>query len=124
MAAAKYQVYRYRWVAILAYCLVWFIAQPVWLAFAPISSTVRQAFFLTGVSETAITLLVISSLATEIIVSIPIGIIVDKKGWVFLHWDRSNPNHIRGDSQGLFTRHQLAPLLPVSTGIGDGLRLR
>ncbi|MEM2959671.1 MAG: hypothetical protein QW261_15325, partial [Candidatus Jordarchaeaceae archaeon] len=78
MASVKYQVYRYRWVAILAYCLVWFIAQPVWLAFAPISSTIRQAFFLTGVSESAITLLVIISLIAEIIVSIPIGVLVDK----------------------------------------------
>ncbi|MBS7249271.1 MAG: MFS transporter [Candidatus Freyarchaeota archaeon] len=83
MASVKYQVYRYRWVAILAYCLVWFIAQPIWLAFAPISSTVRQAFFLTGVSEAAITLLVIISLIAEIIVSIPIGVLVDKRGWVF-----------------------------------------
>ncbi|MFB0561046.1 MAG: nitrate/nitrite transporter [Candidatus Lokiarchaeia archaeon] len=83
MAKQKYQVYRYRWVSLLAYMLIFFIGGPLWLGWAPISSTVRQAFFLTGVSEMAITLLVIGPMAVEIIASFPVGILVDRKGWKY-----------------------------------------
>ncbi|MGQ9721375.1 MAG: MFS transporter [Candidatus Jordarchaeum sp.] len=83
MAKQKYQVYRYRWVSLLAYTLVFFIGGPLWIGFAPISSTLRQAFFLTGVSDMAITLLVIGPMAVEIVASFPVGILVDRKGWKF-----------------------------------------
>lgn len=83
MAIEKYQVYRYRWVSLLAYMLVFFIGGPLWICFGAISSTVRQAYFLSGVSDMTITLLVIGPLATEIFASFPMGILVDRKGWKF-----------------------------------------
>jgi MFS family permease len=54
---------------------------PLWVAFAPISSTIWQAYFLSGVSETAIDLLVIGPLIVEIFASMPLGALVDRVGW-------------------------------------------
>ncbi|MHA1209349.1 MAG: MFS transporter [Candidatus Freyarchaeota archaeon] len=84
MSGEKFRVYRYRWVVLLAYSFVFFVTGPLWIAFAPISSTVRQAFFLSGVSDLDITLLVVGPLMVEIFVSMPLGALVDRKGWKFV----------------------------------------
>ncbi|MCJ7652326.1 MAG: MFS transporter [Actinobacteria bacterium] len=75
-----YGVYRYRWVVLAAFMLIGAITQIMWLNYAPITSKVQT---LMHVSEFKVVLLAIMFPLLYIPVSIPAGIIIDRKGFRF-----------------------------------------
>ena len=75
-----YGLYRYRWVVLAAFMLVGAITQIMWLNYAPITSKVQT---LMHVSEFKVVLLATMFPLLYIPVSIPAGIIIDRKGFRF-----------------------------------------
>ncbi|MBS7270341.1 MAG: MFS transporter [Candidatus Freyarchaeota archaeon] len=80
--ATKYEVYRERWIVLASFWAIFLLGGLLWVAFAPISSTVRQEFF-PVFNETLITLLTAGIPLVFVIFAIPAGAIVDRKGWKF-----------------------------------------
>lgn len=74
----SYGLYRYRWVVLAAFMFVAAVTQMMWLNYAPITS---QTQFLMGASEFKIVLLATMFPLLYIPVSIPAGIIIDRKGY-------------------------------------------
>lgn len=75
-----YGLYRYRWVALLAFMVVLGLTQIMWLNYASITSQTQK---LMGQSEFNIVLLATMFPLLYIPVSIPAGIIIDRKGYRF-----------------------------------------
>lgn len=75
-----YGLYRYRWVALGAFMLVGAITQIMWLNYAYITAETQR---LMGVSEFRVVLLATMFPLLYIPISIPAGIIIDKKGYRF-----------------------------------------
>ncbi|MBK5093552.1 MAG: MFS transporter [Actinobacteria bacterium] len=73
-------LYRYRWVVLAVFMLVGAITQIMWLNYAPITSNVEK---LMNVSEFKVGLLATMFPLLYIPISIPAGIIIDKKGFRF-----------------------------------------
>ena len=79
-------LYRYRWVVLGAFMVVGALTQLMWLNYASITtttSTLTGVARITGQSESNITLLAIMFPLIYIPVSIPAGIIIDRKGFRF-----------------------------------------
>ncbi|MDD5448113.1 MAG: MFS transporter [Actinomycetota bacterium] len=74
----EYGTYRYRWVVLAVYMLVAAITQLMWLNYAPITS---QTEALMGVSEFKVVLLATMFPLVYVVVSIPAGFIIDRKGF-------------------------------------------
>jgi MFS family permease len=72
------QVYGYRWVVLLVFGLVFMMSQLTWLAFSLIPNEIAPVF---GLSDTSsIIFLTASQPLVFIILSIPVGILADRKG--------------------------------------------
>ncbi|MEM1552317.1 MAG: MFS transporter [Candidatus Bathyarchaeia archaeon] len=71
----------YRWVVLFTYMLVAVVSQILWLNFAPITRPIMTSIF--GVTESDVGLLSMVWPLLFIPVSIPAGIIIDKKGFKF-----------------------------------------
>lgn len=81
-----YGLYRYRWVVLGAFMVVGALTQLMWLNYAPITTTTREltgVAKIMGVSESSVTLLATMFPLLYIPVSIPAGIIIDRKGFRF-----------------------------------------
>jgi len=76
----SYGVYGYRWVVLVSFMLIGALTQLMWLSYAPI---LKETEFLMGASEFKVTLLMLMFPLLYIPVSIPAGIIIDRKGWRF-----------------------------------------
>jgi len=78
-------LYRYRWVVLAAFMLVGAITQIMWLNYAPITTDTQRLMF--GVvnhsSELKVTLLATMFPLLYIPISIPAGIVIDRKGFRF-----------------------------------------
>lgn len=74
----KYGLYGYRWVVLAAFMLVAAVTQLMWLNYAPITSQTQK---LMGTSEFQVVLLATMFPLLYIPVSIPAGIIIDRKGY-------------------------------------------
>ncbi|MHB8896150.1 MAG: MFS transporter [Candidatus Geothermincolia bacterium] len=77
-------LYRYRWVVLGAFMLVGALTQLMWLNYAAITTSTAQltgVAKLMGVSESKVTLLALMFPLLYIPVSIPAGIIIDRKGF-------------------------------------------
>ncbi len=68
----------YRWVVLAAFMLVALLSQLLWLTFAPISSEASKIF---GVSAFNISLLSLVWPLVFVIIAIPAGVFIDKKGF-------------------------------------------
>jgi len=77
----KAQVQTYRWVVLLSYMVVAVVSQILWLNFAPITKPIMTSIF--GVTESEVGLLSMVWPLLFIPVSIPAGILIDKKGFKF-----------------------------------------
>ncbi|MEM3700973.1 MAG: MFS transporter [Candidatus Bathyarchaeia archaeon] len=77
----KPEAYSYRWVVLLTYMLVAVVSQILWLNFAPITRPIMTSIF--GVTESDVGLLSMVWPLLFIPVSIPAGILIDKKGFKF-----------------------------------------
>ncbi len=73
-----YGVYGYRWVVLVSFMLIGALTQLMWLAYAPI---LKETEVLMGASEFKVTLLMLMFPLLYIPVSVPAGIIIDRKGW-------------------------------------------
>lgn len=73
-----YGVYGYRWVVLAAYMLIAALTQLMWLNYAPITSQTQE---LMGASEFQVVLLALMFPLIYIPVSIPAGIVIDRKGF-------------------------------------------
>jgi MFS family permease len=79
-----YGLYRYRWVVLGAFMLIGTLTQLMWLNYASITTTTSEltgVATLMGQSESNITLLAVMFPLIYIPVSIPAGIIIDRKGF-------------------------------------------
>ncbi|MDY6794570.1 MAG: MFS transporter [Actinomycetota bacterium] len=74
----EYGTYGYRWVVLSVYMLVAALTQLMWLNYAPITSQTQE---LMGMSEFQVVLLATMFPLIYIPVSIPAGIIIDRKGY-------------------------------------------
>src|SRR5450759_1183795 len=76
-------LYRYRWVVLAAFMLVGALTQLMWLNYAPITSETQKLMGAPGLplSEFKIVLLATMCPLLYIPVSIPAGIIIDRKGY-------------------------------------------
>ena len=77
--SAKFPVYPYRWVVLFTYMLVAVVSQILWLNFAPITTPIMTTLF--GVTESDVGLLSMVWPLLFIPVSVPAGILIDKKGF-------------------------------------------
>jgi len=77
----KVQVQSYRWVVLLSYMIVALVSQILWLNFAPITKPIMTSIF--GVTESDVGLLSMVWPLLFIPISIPAGILIDKKGFKF-----------------------------------------
>lgn len=77
-AGEEHGLYPYRWVVLGAFMVIAAITQLMWLAYAPITSKMQDSL---GWSEFSIVLLATMYPLLYIPVSIPAGIIIDRKGW-------------------------------------------
>jgi len=77
----KAQVSSYRWVVLFTYMIVAFISQLLWLNFAPITTPIITSIF--RVTESEVGLLSMVWPLIFIPVSIPAGLLIDKKGFKF-----------------------------------------
>jgi nitrate/nitrite transporter NarK len=80
----SFGLYRYRWVVLGAFMLVGALTQLMWLNYAAITTTTREltgVARLMGVSEARVTLLALMFPLLYIPVSIPAGIVIDRKGF-------------------------------------------
>ncbi|MEM2954148.1 MAG: MFS transporter [Candidatus Bathyarchaeia archaeon] len=71
----------YRWIVLLSYMIVAVVSQILWLNFAPITKPIMTSIF--GVTESDVGLLSMVWPLLFIPVSIPAGILIDKKGFKF-----------------------------------------
>jgi MFS family permease len=78
-----YGLYSYRWVVLGAFMLVAAVTQIMWLNYAPITSATQKLMGSPGqpLSEFKIVLLALMFPLLYIFVSIPAGIIIDRKGY-------------------------------------------
>jgi nitrate/nitrite transporter NarK len=77
-------LYRYRWVVLGAFMLIGALTQLMWLNYASITTSTAQltgVAKLMGVSEARVTLLALMFPLLYIPVSIPAGIVIDRKGF-------------------------------------------
>lgn len=82
----EFGLYRYRWVVLGAFMLVGALTQLMWLNYASITTSTREltgVAQLMGVSESSVTLLATMFPLLYIPVSIPAGIVIDRKGFRF-----------------------------------------
>ena len=77
MPETTFQVYRYRWVVLLAYMLITAMTQLLWITFAAITST-AVAFY--GVSDLAIGMLSMIFMIVYLFVSVPASWAIDTWG--------------------------------------------
>jgi sugar phosphate permease len=77
MDQASFKVYGYRWVVLVAFMLVIFVNQLLWISFAPITSSAATYY---GVSDLSIGLLSMSFMVVYIVVSIPASWVIDTHG--------------------------------------------
>ncbi len=77
----KSQAYSYRWVVLFSYMLVAVVSQILWLNFAPITKPIMTNIFM--VTESDVGLLSMVWPLLFIPVSIPAGILIDRKGFKF-----------------------------------------
>lgn len=75
------RVYRYRWAVLLVFGLVFMIGQAMWLTFALIRAEVTPVLGLAAEDQTII-LLTASQPLAFIILSLPVGILADRKGLI------------------------------------------
>jgi MFS family permease len=76
----KPRVYSYRWIVLFTYMLVAVVSQILWLNFAPITTIMTTIF---NVTESDVGLLSMVWPLLFIPVSIPAGILIDRKGFKF-----------------------------------------
>ncbi len=74
----EYGLYGYRWVVLVAFMLIGALTQLMWLTYAPVTSQVQNIMHVT---EFKVVLLATMFPLLYIPVSIPAGIIIDRKGW-------------------------------------------
>lgn len=74
----EYGLYGYRWVVLISFMIIGALTQLMWLNYAPITSQVQNIM---RVSEFKVVLLAVMFPLLYIPVSIPAGIIIDRKGW-------------------------------------------
>jgi MFS family permease len=77
MEQNSFEVYRYRWVVLLAFMTIIAVNQLLWITFAPITSNAVQYY---GVSELGIGLLSLSFMIVYILVSFPASWVIDTYG--------------------------------------------
>ncbi|MEM3789399.1 MAG: MFS transporter, partial [Candidatus Bathyarchaeia archaeon] len=77
----KLKVYSYRWVVLLSYMIVAVVSQILWLNFAPITKPIMTSIF--RVTESDVGFLSMVWPLLFILISIPAGILIDKKGFKF-----------------------------------------
>ena len=77
----KPKVYPFRWIVLFTYMLVAVVSQILWLNFAPITTPIMTSIF--KVTESDVGLLSIVWPLLFIPISIPAGILIDKKGFRF-----------------------------------------
>jgi cyanate permease len=77
MEQAKFKVYSYRWVVLLAFMLVTIINQLLWITFAPITGNAAEFY---GVSDLSIGLLSMVFMIVYIFVSFPASWAIDTYG--------------------------------------------
>ncbi len=77
------QVYSYRWAVLLVFGLIFMIGQMMWLAFSLIRNEVTPVLGLTA-GDPGVVLLTASQPLAFIILSIPIGLLADRKGLVIV----------------------------------------
>jgi MFS family permease len=77
----KLKAQPYRWVVLFTYMLVAVVSQILWLNFAPITRPIMTSIF--GVTESEVGLLSMVWPLLFIPVSIPAGILIDRKGFKF-----------------------------------------
>jgi MFS family permease len=82
-AEETYGLYSYRWVVLASFMLVTAVTQIMWLNYAPITSETQKLMGMPGppLSEFKIVLLALMFPLLYIPVSIPAGIIIDRKGY-------------------------------------------
>jgi sugar phosphate permease len=78
MKQPTFQVYRYRWLILLAFMLAVAFNQLLWITFAPITSRAAAYY---GVSDLSIGLLSISFMVAYLVVSIPASWVIDTYGF-------------------------------------------
>jgi MFS family permease len=79
-ASKQVKVYGYRWAVLLVFGLVFMMTQMTWLAFSLIRSEITPVFGATLSDPSMIILLTASQPLVFIIISIPIGMLADRKG--------------------------------------------
>ncbi|HPL28584.1 MAG TPA: MFS transporter, partial [Anaerolineae bacterium] len=77
MEEPRFQVYRYRWVVLLAYMAAVVVNQLLWITFASITGDAARYY---GVSDLSIGLLSMSFMIVYIVVSIPASWVIDTYG--------------------------------------------
>ncbi len=77
------KVYSYRWAVLLVFGLVFMIGQMMWLAFSLIRNEVTPVLGL-PIGDPGVVLLTASQPLAFILLSIPVGMLADKKGLVFV----------------------------------------
>ncbi|MFW9850694.1 MAG: MFS transporter, partial [Candidatus Thorarchaeota archaeon] len=77
------KVYSYRWAVLLVFGLVFMIGQMMWLAFSLIRNEVTPVLGLPP-GDPGVVLLTASQPLAFILLSIPVGMLADKKGLVFV----------------------------------------
>lgn len=79
-ASKEIKVYGYRWVVLLVFGLVFMMSQLTWLAFSLIRNEITPVFGASLSDPTNIILLTASQPLVFIILSIPVGMLADRKG--------------------------------------------
>jgi cyanate permease len=77
MEEARYKIYPYRWIVLVAFMIVIAVNQLCWITFAPITGTAAQYY---NVSDLSIGLLSMIFMIVYIIISIPASWIIDTYG--------------------------------------------
>src|SRR5437868_9905169 len=70
----------YRWVVLTVFTLVAGLSQLLWLNFAPLISMIQKQY---NVSEFMASLLLLVFPLIYVILSVPAGILIDKKGYLY-----------------------------------------
>ena len=77
------KVYTYRWAVLLVFGLVFLIGQMMWLVFSLIRNEVTPVLGLVA-GDPGVVLLTASQPLAFILLSLPVGVLADKKGLVFV----------------------------------------
>lgn len=83
MATEETHVYGYRWAVLLVFGLIFMVGQMMWLVFSLIRNEVTEVFGLAA-GDPSVVLLTASQPLAFIILSIPIGLLADRKGLVMV----------------------------------------